>query len=358
MTAALADSINDLNHYLPVEILEVILVLLNPSDLYSFMYSCKGHQSFVLSLLNMFARYYSQNLSNHFCKNIWNLYLNLKYNHQAEQIQRLKELRFIHVLSAYNYASTDKYEQFFRARMQKYVESGRRIIETCNVPLSEIKLRYGLMHTFFNINLNNNEKKTGFSKDEVIHQMLILINTLTSIQFSFLILLFKNYPDIQGFITKSYGAFHLIKLFEITPYTNFNEIIGILDMTKSTGGSIMNAISIYTLYGARGYNKYIYALKFGFTEEDAHDFGINPAMRTTIEQLKTFKALIPIIGYKFAKYFIIDIPYNIDNHPHFLSVVSRYYSMGYVCVHKCAKLLRDPSEENMGKLKAKRRRLE
>ncbi len=359
MAAAEAGSINGLTNFLPREILEGILIYLNPSDLYSFMYSCKEHKSFVLSLLNMFANHYSQHFPDVFSKNIWHLYLNLRYNHPIMYVQKMKEIRFTRILSAFNFASTNKYELFYDKFMQKYIERGIQTIVPIDIPISEIKLRYGLMYTFFNLSIYKIERNSILNQHEVDHQILTLVNKLTTLQFSFFMLIFKNYPSILNLITNRYGVFDLLELLKNPTNARFNEIIRYFNLAISLGGTIDNIININTHHGTIGCNRYINSLNYGFTEQDAHKFATNPIMgRTTFEQLKTFKALVPIIGYKFSKYFIIDVPYNLDQYPHFLSVVSRYYSMGYVCVHKCAKLLADPSEENMGKLKAKRRRLE
>ncbi len=359
MAAASAGSINGLTNYLPLEILEYILIHLNPSDLYSFMYSCKAHKELVISLLNIFTKHYSQNLPDFFSKNVWIMYSKLKYNHPDRYIPKMKAIRFKQILNAFNFASTNKYELIYDKCTRKHIESGRTPVMPYYVRISEIKLRYGLMYTFFNLNIYKSGERTVLSQDEFDHQLLTLVNRLSSIQFLFFMTILKNCPSIINLITTRYGVCDLMEFLKRPSEARFNEIKKFFNLTIIYGGIFENLISVYTHHGNQGCLRYIYALMYGFTERDAHSFATNRRLiGTTIEQLQTFKALIPIIGYKFAKHFIIDVPYNLEQYPHFLPVVSKYYLMGYVCVHKCAKLLADPSEENMGKLKAKRRRLE
>jgi len=348
MAAALADSINSLTQYLPVELLEGILKYLSPSDLYSFMHSCKSHQVFVFSLLNIFSHYYRQNLPDSFSKNVWNLYLNLKYNYPVGQIQKFKELKFTRVLSAFNYASSNKYELLYNKCMQN--TDGRAIIEPSDSPISEIKLRYGLMYTFFNSNIY-----ISFNCN-IDYQILRLINSLNTMQFLFFMTVYKNFPDI--ILPIKLTSYQLINVFRNVNLVHANKFLQMLQHISYLGGRTDNVIIIMNDLGDAGYYKYLMSLFFGFTEEDAYYYARQSSFTRTKEHFITFKALVPIIGYKFAKHFIIDIMYNLDQCPHFLSVVSRYYTLGYVCLRKCEKLLENPSEENMGKLKAKRRRLE
>ena len=367
MAAALAESINDLTHHLPVEVLEYTLLFLEPSDLYNFMYSCKGHKKCVLSSYNIFARNYFQNIPDPLAQYVWYLFLNFKHNYPIEYVQKMKQNEFKRILSAFNYASTNRYELFYNNCIERHIlfpenrligiTTNTSISDVPTISISEIKLRYALMNTFFNININYIEQN-HMRNNILLGQVFKLIKSLTSIQFSFFMLIFKKYPSILNSITLGYGVLYLIDFLKDTTKPRFDKINRFFNLVISYGGELEHAVILDTCFGPSGCNKYINTLCFGFTEQDAYDFARNRVIHRTLDQFIIFKALIPIIGYKFAKYFIIDIQYDIDNSPHFLSVVSKYYSMGYICVHRCKKLLENPSEENMGKLKAKRRRLE
>jgi hypothetical protein len=367
MAAALAESINNLTYHLPVELVEYTLLFLQPSDLYSFMYSCKRHKNLVLSLYKTFARNYSQNIPDPLSQYVWYLFLNFEHNYPIEYVQKMKQNEFKRILSAFNYASTNRYELFYNNCIERHILfPENRLIgitgitgvtsDVQTIPISEIKLRYALMNTFFNINIHYVEQN-AMRNNILLGQVFKLIKSLTSIQFSFFMLIFKKYPSILNSITLGYGVLYLIDFLKDTTKPRFDIIIRFFNIVISHGGKLEHAVILDTC-GPSSCNRYINTLCFGLTEADAYDFARNRVISRTIEQLITFKALIPIIGYKFAKYFIIDIQYDINNSPHFLSVVSKYYSMGYICVHRCKKLLENPSEENLSKLKAKRRRLE
>jgi hypothetical protein len=359
MAAALAESINNLTQYLPVELVEYTLLFLQPSDLYSFMYSCKGHKTLVLSLFNIFAQNYSKTIPGFLSQFAWHVCLKSKDDYPIEYVQ----IEFTRIISAFNYASTNRYELFYNNCIERHILFPENrlagitgIGDVQIIPISEIKLRYGLMNTFFNINIHYIENNT-MKNHILLQQVFKLIKTLTTKQFSFFMLIFKKYPSIINSITRGYGVLYLIDFLKDTSQPRCDIIVRFFNKVISHGGKLEHAVILDT-YGHSSCNIYINTLCFGLNEPDAYSFAQNRVINRTMEQLITFKALIPIIGYRFAKYFIIDIQYDINNSPHFLSIVSKYYSMGYICVHRCKKLLENPSEENMGKLKAKRRRLE
>jgi hypothetical protein len=118
-----------------------------------------------------------------------------------------------------------------------------------------------------------------------------------------------------------------------------------MNKSISVGGLPQN--TFYLIMVDR-FKTYINALEVGVNEKDAY-FYAYVRIDISLNVLLTFKALVPIIGYTFAKFFIIDQMnlLDIERVPHFLKITSKLYSHGYNNIDKCIMLINYPSNENI-----------
>jgi hypothetical protein len=67
----------------------------------------------------------------------------------------------------------------------------------------------------------------------------------------------------------------------------------------------------------------------GLKEKDAFYYTIKMPWKYSVESLLTFKSLVPIVGYDYAKMFLLDLRYNLDDYPYFVQVASKMNSHKY-----------------------------
>ena len=98
---------------------------------------------------------------------------------------------------------------------------------------------------------------------------------------------------------------------------NFNRIVNTIRNDYMIGGSHNN--SIY--YIMRGKSiVYTFLLLCGVKEEDISNIIF---IELQDEYLLQFKALVPVVGYYYAKDFLLERKYNINEYPFFLQIASK-----------------------------------
>ena len=119
--------------------------------------------------------------------------------------------------------------------------------------------------------------------------------------------------------------------FNNNPSLDINKYLHIINHVKNVGGRPGRTLVHLT------YNRlriYMSSLMCGVKEKDADWFA---SSRTELPEhlLLTFKALYPVVGYFYAKYFILECPYYLDKLPSLIEVASKLNSQNILNIKKC-----------------------
>ena len=85
----------------------------------------------------------------------------------------------------------------------------------------------------------------------------------------------------------------------------------------------------------------------GVKEADCHnhvytsDLYSSEEQNTIRERLLTFKSLVPIVGYDYAKHFVLDQKYSFQEYPHFIKSASYLNEKNFIDFRVCMLLSRN-----------------
>ncbi len=309
--------------YLPIEIMIKMLMFLTPYELYKFMISCKSHYVLVMIHSNYFAKNFYRTISYGNGNYPWYLYFHSHLRNSTISNEKFKCIQFRKLLVVHNYASTSHFDE-------KYDNLSRMISNNEDYPginLYECKLRYGLMRMFAN------------SNPDTENNILVLCKYVDIDKFSMVFSIMNNYRDILTEISFAY-AIGIVNYFNDTQNINYETIIRVITTAVTLGGNAAQALMLIT---CDKHGVYLIALACGVNVEDAYLYAISDE-HVPFNIFYNFKAVLPLIGYSYAKYFCLDNNTNLNEIPHFLSVVNQLYTNGFECIDKCKALLKNPSQ--------------
>jgi hypothetical protein len=176
--------------------------------------------------------------------------------------------------------------------------------------IAEVCIRNKILKTFYK----------GELKHDISFQ--VLISCINTECFGIIFTLLQKYPSI-------------ISIFKYINHSTFEHYVNVRKQKKDTNNDIYNSLFLFINhaidiggtplkafdYGISQWSKYYLALlSCGVKEKD-----IEEHIYTPIEpnKLLEFKTLIPIVGYYYAKDFILERKCNIDEYPYFLQVASK-----------------------------------
>jgi hypothetical protein len=331
LTPALEEFLlSDYDYYeLPFEIWEIILLYLNPIDLYNLMISNKKIFKIVLLSRNTIVKNLKKS---HFLEEIFLLHMNFFYVYKLELLNRIK---FIHIMNLYysTHTHSEKFDYIYNNSNQiiladtinniMYDNYNYYICLNHPVSLNETKIRFGILSTFYKGNIKLNGSVMAFIK---------YARSLTFYRLSSLIFIFPtiiNYINIQNinrindFFNTKWDTHKFI----------FNKLIDLINYAIFCNGKPDNTLKHIINDKIQ---LYVEPLMCGIKEKDA-DYYASSRKVILPELLLTFKALIPIVGYDYAKHFIIDRRINLDEYPYFLEVASKLNSNNCISFEKCSK---------------------
>jgi hypothetical protein len=329
---------SELEYYeLPFEMWRVVFEYLKPVDLYNFMWSNKVFLKLVLAESEYITSNYSKTLN---IDDIIILKLSKMITTNITDINLFKKIKFIHLINIFKYVSTDNYNELYNScpqiiRNQSTSDEELQNINNVIIPtvlvskeMYECKKRYALFYTYSHDILTTNNESVmlmiRYLKNNAFYNLFCLITDVPSIISS---IHYNSLPSINVFFTS------------IWPNINF------------TVNDFINIVKIALYYGAEGpdifqmiicnrFKSFIKALAVGVKRHDAYT--IISKNNITDDNLINFKAFLPIVGYEYAKHFIIEHPLDLEEHPHFIQVASKLNSVGYISYDECKVLAKYP----------------
>ena len=313
------------NYYLlPSEVWQIILEHLMPTDLYNLMSSNKTFLKIVLEhsdyLLPKLLHILPNN-ENHFISRL-DIFDDNNY--------LWKKIKFINLLNIFNFGNSFVLLKYYN---NKYILSD--CIFTLNydydyynhmadylepVSLYTANIRYGLFKTFYN------------GEFEISPEIITLIKYANNKIFEKLFLIIIHVPSFLSIVNiKTISSINNFLIIDENRLT-IEEIINIFKSCVFYGG---NLDRMFYLINFNNHYKYINALMCGLKEKDAFYYTIKIQWKYSVESLLTFKSLVPIVGYDYAKIFLLDLRYNLDDYPYFVQVASLMNSRNYFCIDKC-----------------------
>ncbi len=311
-------------YLLPSEIWQIILDLLMPTDLYNLMSSNKTFLKIVLEhsdyLLPQLL-YILPNNENHF---ISRLDIFDDNNHLW------KKIKFINLLNIFNFGNSFVLLKYYNNKKyilgecftsnDDYDYYNNKIDHLESVSLYTANIRYGLFKTFYNGDF------------EISREIITLIKYARNEIFEKIFLIIIHVPSFLSIVNiKEISAIHNFLIINEHRLT-MKEIINIFKSCVFYGGDLDRML--YLINSNYHYN-YINALMCGLKEKDAFYYTIKMPWKYSVESLLTFKSLVPIVGYDYAKMFLLDLRYNLDDYPYFVQVASLMNSRNYFCIDKC-----------------------
>jgi hypothetical protein len=309
---------------LPSEIWEMVLMYLSPIDLYNFMYCNKTFLKIVLSHVG--------SLSLHLKNTFRNIEDKIPFAIRPSASSLLKErVKFICIMNIFKFANSNSFEHHYndnqaiknsidptstlRNYMQIMIDAG--VIQQPN-SLYNTSIRYALLKVFYpeDFNIDGN--------------LLYFVKFTNSHLFYKLFVIILNEPAILPALNHS--NLKTINYFFINnPTFNVDRYLQIINHVKSLGG-LPGRILAHLAYNRL--RIYAGSLICGLQEKDANWFA---SSRTELPEdlLLTFKALYPIVGYYYAKYFILSVPHNLDTLPYFVQVASTLNANNIFDIDKC-----------------------
>ncbi len=324
------------NYKLPSEVWYLILEHLSPQDLYNFMYSNKIFLKIVLSNANALSLNFKKTLSTYEEK--WLFHYGISNNQSA----LINNVKFMSAMSIINFTNIDTFDIIYNnnnilAGSNKLNnglsrEIAAQIINATQViSLYNAKIRYGLLKTFFQDKFKINPLMfyiIKFANSEILYNMFIIM-----MKFPELIdtLHINNMKRINFFFHNQYKTNKL----------TIEKVVEMIAYACHFDGKSDNALIHLANPIRNSYQLYIELLICGVKEIDANCYARTRYIEP--EQLLTFKALVPIIGYYYANAFYLGGPYAIylerpldfEEYPYFVEVASKMNSLNIFCIEQC-----------------------
>jgi hypothetical protein len=311
------------NHYkLPIEVWQMVLLYLSPDDLYNFMFCNKTFLRIVLSDVDSLSLNFINTLHDpehtFVFKGIGN------YNSRLEA-----NVKFIYIMKIFKFANSNVFEQTYKnnniilssaSNNRIEFDHAKYVIEnTQSVTLYNASIRYGLLKVFYPEEFNIDSSSLfliKFAEINTFHKLFLILLQLPSVLSE---LNYDNLTFIHNFFSRWQVSFTVEKcIFMIKYVSNFG----------GHPGKALNHLSY------NRYKIYLDSLICGVQEPHANWYA---SSRTSLapDLLLTFKSLVPIVGYFYAKYFILDRMYNLDDLPYFVEVASKLNSHNIFSIDKC-----------------------
>jgi hypothetical protein len=293
---------------IPIEMWQNVLEYMSPSDLYNLMITNKTFFKIVLTHSKSLSYKFSKTLFRTIERNLF--WLNrIKYNNIL-----IEKFNFITIMNIYNFAVSNSFHNQYNDFVIILKEQKHPIVyyditsyKLMSVSLYQASIRYGILKMFY---------KGDFKLDA---SSMIFIKFINSFIFQIIFAIIWEFPSILSIFTlDNYQIFNNYFSYpQNISNKNYNNIINYINNICNIGGLPEKAF-YYLVHNK--FKEYGNLLICGVKEED-----ISKIIFTSFEneKLLIFKALVPIVGYYYAKDFILDKRCNIDDYPYFLQVASK-----------------------------------
>ncbi len=317
--------LSDCDFYeIPSEIWQMVLTFLSPIDLYNFMYCNKTFLKIILS--------HSDSLTLHFKKTFSNIEEKLPFAIKPRSSSVLEDrVKFICIMNIFKFASSNAFDNHYKNNLA---------IKNSIDPASTLRNYVQVMidggiipqpKTLYNTSIRYALLKVFCPKDfKIDGNLLYFVKFADSVVFNKLLVIILNEPLVLPGL--NHHNLSTINYFFINnPSFDVDKYLHIINYVKMLGGRPERTLPHLT------YNRlriYIGALVCGVKEKDA-DWYASSRTELPEDLLLTFKALYPIVGYYYARYFILSIPHNLDELPYFVQVASTLNANNIFDIDKC-----------------------
>ncbi len=313
---------NDYYYELPPEIWQMVLLYMSPIDLHNFMFCNKTFLKIVLSHVH--------SLSFNFIYRLPDPEQNYLFKVNYTCNSRLEEnVTFISLMNCFKFASSSVLERIYNDNRIMLSSAKDNTFELYHlqylidasqpVTLYNASIRYALLKHFYPGELKMNETTfylIKFAHTDTFYKLFVILLQVPSVLSDISV---NTLTDIHNFFSRWPVSFTIEKCIYLIKYvSNFG----------GHPGKALNHLSF------NRYKIYLNSLVCGVQEPHAN-FYASSRFSLSQDLLLTFKAIVPIVGYYYAKCFVLDKIYNFDDYPYFLQIASRLNSRNIFNFDKC-----------------------
>ncbi len=330
------------NYYVfPSEIWEHILVYLNPIDIRNLMYTNKTFFKIVL----MHSKSLTLKLKGKASTPEESVLFSINY-YNNDSINNIINNRviFINLMNIIYFAHTRAFEKIYNDNNIMPIGAQYALVNIAleqPISLYNASIRYGLIKAFSSDDIKMNSN------------ILFLVKYMPCTTFNYLYPILLVFPSVISICTpfkylriNNFFAGRLIfhEQNKLKQNLNTKTVLNHIRKAVYYGGNPENVLYILHSFDY-SFENYIIALMCGVEEQLAYKYSYHSH---TPNLFLTFKALVPIVGYNYAKMFILEDRYTFDEYPYFLEVASKMNSHNILDYQKC--LLFSKTSGNVDKL--------